>query len=578
MSLNEIEEIKQRLDIVEHIGQYVALKKAGANYKGVCPFHSEKTPSMMVSNQKQIWKCFGCGKGGDIFAFTMEAEHLEFGDALRMLAQKAGVTLQTRTTAEHQTQSRKDRIYRTNMLSAKIFQRILSQSSLGEVAREYLQKRKITSAVQEKFLIGFAPKNFDLKATLSKYELTAGDLQNAGSPERFFDRIMFPIFDVLGNVIAFTGRAVANIEPKYLNSPETPIFNKGRVLYGLNFAKGAIKQKDFVILVEGQMDVIALHQSGVENTVASSGTAITETQINTLSKYTNNFILALDNDTAGITTTKKVIEILLKLDLNGKIINFGKYKDAGELFENEPTAWPEALKNAEEMFDWLINQELSAAGSIQYIENKKKIIKSLLPVIAVIQDPTRLEYCVNKLATKTQTKAENIISAVEKMWQKKTEEKPNKNTKIALTPEEQLLAIILGEPQAGVKFAEQLDQVVWQSIDNQQIASVVKKCYTNKTLASDRIQFISSVKTTLDSRLSEKIDSWQFWLSELWPNLTTSLATELITEHFGRLNTKSREAEKELLASQIRQAQEKNDTKKVIELMQQLNELTKEVK
>lgn len=574
--MNEIEEIKQRLDIVDHIGQYVALKKAGANYKGVCPFHSEKTPSMMVSPQKQIWKCFGCGKGGDVFAFTMEAEHLEFGDALRMLAQKAGVTLQSRTTAEHQTQGRKDRIYRVNMLAAKIFQKILSDSSLGASAREYLTKRKITAETQQKFLLGYAPKNFDLKSTLSKYELTSGDLQNAGSPERFFDRIMFPIFDVLGNVIAFTGRTLGSNEPKYLNSPETAIFNKGRVLYGLNFAKAAIKQKDYVILVEGQMDVIALNQAGVENTVASSGTAITEQQINTLSKYTSNFLLALDNDSAGIATTKKVIEILLRLDLNGKVVSFGKFKDAGELFENDPAAWRDVTKKAEEMFDWLLEQEMSAVGSIQFIENKKKVIKALLPMLAVIQDPTRLDFCVNKLATKTQTKAENIISALEKKWQQKTEEKPNQTNAAVLTPEEQLLAIILSEPQAGAKFIKELDQVVWQSEDSQQIALAVKKCYTNKTLVTDRLQFTSSVKTTLDSRISEKIDSWQFWLSQMWPELTPALATDLISEHFSRLNTKSREAQKEQLAAQIRLAQEQGDTKKILSLMQQLNDLTKE--
>src|SRR3989344_6469189 len=370
---NEIEEVKQRLDLVELVGQYVTLKKAGANYKASCPFHQEKTASLMVSPEKQIWKCFGCGRGGDHYKFIMEAEHLEFGDALRLLAQKAGVTLQPRTRAEYETRDKKETLYAINNLAARVFQTILQEKEGGQTAKKYLLGRGITPETIKKWWLGYAPRGFDLKSYMLKKGYLATDLATSGSPERFYDRIIFPIFDVLGNVIGFTGRALGEIQPKYLNSPETPLYNKSRLLYGLNFAKAAIKQKDYLVLVEGQMDVLALHQAGIQQTIASSGTAITETQIELLSKYTQNFLLAFDNEDACRITTRKVIEMLLRKDLNGKVIDFGKFKDAGELFAQEPTAWAKAAKEAKESVEWWLNLEISKTGNLDYLENKKKV-------------------------------------------------------------------------------------------------------------------------------------------------------------------------------------------------------------
>jgi DNA primase len=383
---NEIEEVKQRLDLVDLVGQYVALKKAGANYKATCPFHQEKTASLMVSPEKQIWKCFGCSRGGDHFAFIMEAEHLEFGDALKLLAQKAGVTLQPKTRSEYQTKDRKETLYAINQFSSLVFHKVLLESSSAKTAREYLAKRKISDQMIKTFRLGFASPSVNLKDFLMKRNYTPADIAKAGSPERFRDRIIFPIFDVLGNVVGFTGRALGDIEPKYLNSPETPTYNKGRILYGLNLAKGFIKEHDYVILVEGQMDVISLYQAGIRNVVASSGTAFTESQVTTLSKYTQNFLLAFDNDTAGQTMTRKVIELLLKFDLSSKIIDFGKFKDAGELFENDPKMWREVAKAAKEGLDWWLAGEITTAGNLNFIENKKKVVRAMLPVLKLVAE------------------------------------------------------------------------------------------------------------------------------------------------------------------------------------------------
>lgn len=580
--MNEVEEIKGRLDLVDLISQYVVLKKAGTNYKGVCPFHQEKTPSMMVSPQKQIWKCFGCGKGGDHYAFVMEAEHLEFGDALRLLAQRTGITLQPRTTAEHQSQGRKELLYRINKLAAAIFQKILVETPEGKKALDYLESRQISLDTLKKFGVGFASKNISLQKLMSSKGVAVADLQRAGSPEKFFERIIFPIYDVLGNVIAFTGRAMGDIQPKYLNSPETQLFSKGRVLYGLNLAKSGIKKEDRVILVEGQMDVIALHQAGVTETVASSGTAVTEQQLQILSKYTQNFFLGFDGDTAGVNTTEKVIQLLLKNDLSGRVLQFRQYKDAGELFEKDPKMWPEILKNASEMIDWLIDQKVKTVGSLQFVENKKKLTSVILPTLQLVPDATRLDYYIQRLASLLQVSSESLYSALRKTSQPNQTNTPEKGqAKEALptlTNEEQLLALLLSYPVLAKRFIEKIEDIVWQSADAELIASSIKKWYTDETLVKNPSRFSSQVKTDLDSRISEKIDSWQFWLSSQWEELSPALSEELLQEKFSQLSTKQHDQRKTALASNIKRAQQSGDLAEVKKLISELNELTKQNK
>ena len=580
--MNDLEEIKQRIDLVDLIGQYVVLKKAGANYKGVCPFHQEKTASMMVSPQKQIWKCFGCGKGGDHYAFIMEAESLDFGDALRLLAQKAGVTLQSRTQADHRSAGDKERLYRINMLASKVFQKLLLGSAAGKGALEYLKKRTVTEQTIRDFGIGFAPSNFNLKNTILKHGVTVAELSKAGSPERFYNRIMFPIFDVLGNVIAFTGRALGDIQPKYLNSPETPLFNKSRVLYGLNFAKNSIKERDYVVLVEGQMDVVALHQGGVKQAVASSGTAITEKQIQTLSKYTSNFLLAFDSDKAGRDTTKKVIELLLYNDLVGKVVDFAPYKDAGELFEKAGIEeWKKRVKDAKEGVEWCFAQEIEAVGDMQFIENKKKVIKAMLPLLNLIKAETQLDHYVQRLAIATSSKAESVYSSIAKTSpnsKNQAKEQQNQTAPKNLTNEEQILAILLYFPELIKDILKEFGEVVWQSVDTTRIASELISCYNTEvqtTKVINQNQYFSTVKNRLDSQLAEKISSWQFWLTSSWPEINPGLAKELITEKMTLLSTKSYERHKENIAIRIRQAQEKGELSVVKELMKELNELTK---
>lgn len=582
--MNELEEIKQRINVVDLVGQYVTLKKAGANYKGVCPFHGEKTPSLMVSAEKQIWKCFGCSRGGSIFDFVMEAEHLEFGDALRLLAQKAGVTLQSKTQAEYQTGDRKERLYRINMFMARVYHQLLLDRPEGAEALKYLESRGLKRETIENFRIGLAPRQNPAVQLAAKRGILPPELQRAGSPERFFDRIIFPIFDILGNVIAFTGRSLGEAQPKYLNTPETALFTKGRTIYALNFAKAAIKEKDYVVLVEGQMDVVALHQAGVVQTVASSGTAITETQLQILSRYTPNVVIAFDGDAAGVQATKKVIELLLKLDLNGKVISFAPFKDAADFLQKNPDGWSEIVKTAAESLDWLVADAITQVSDVQFIENKKKVLKLLAPTLMLVTDSARRDYYVQKLAAALGMKPAAVTEALAKPSPGERPPRlaePTRPTSVKavlprLTNEEQLLAIVLASPESLKGNERLLKSVVWQSSEAQTIAEATQTCYNDKALPKTSAQFLSAVKTHLDSPLADKLDRWQFWISETWPQFSPELAGELLTEKFGQVSTLEREQRKDTLAAEIKRAQEQGDIKKIKELLGTLSKLAQE--
>ncbi|OGD61647.1 DNA primase [Candidatus Berkelbacteria bacterium RIFCSPLOWO2_01_FULL_50_28] len=583
---NEIEDIKQRLDLVELIGSYVQLKKAGANYKAPCPFHQEKTASLMVSPEKQIWKCFGCGKGGDHYRFVMETEHLEFGDALRLLAQKAGVTLQPRTRAEYQTRDNKETLYGLNDFVSRVFHKVLVDNAAGKSALSYLTKRNVSAETIKAWRLGFAPRNLPLRDLVAKRGQAIADLAKIGSPEKFFERIMFPIFDVLGNVVGFTGRAIPSTnrsgqvgesQPKYLNSPETLLFNKSRVLYGLHAAKATIKQRNFVVLVEGQMDVLALHQAGITQAVASSGTAITDTQIDILSKYTPNFLLAFDNDEAGRTTTKKVLEMLLRRDLNGKVIDFGEFKDAGEMFEKTPDAWRQAATSAKESIEWHLDQEIAASGNLSFIENKKKVLKALLPILALVSEATRLDHYTQKLSTVLDLKMESIQIAIGKAKPISTTVPNPANQEEPLTSEEQLLIILMAKPALLLKHFAAFREIVWQSETAHRVAEAITGEYNDKTLVKNSsVQLTSQVKNHAGPDISGKIDSWQMWLTSQWGELDDVTAEDLIGEKIARLSSKQYENRKELLARSIKTSQEAGDIKQVKKLMIELSKLAKE--
>jgi len=405
--LSEVDDVRARLDIVDTVSAHVALKKAGRNFKAPCPFHSEKTPSFVVSPERQSWHCFGaCATGGDVFSFVMRAEGLDFGEALRLLAQKAGVTLLERRTDPH----RQD-LHSINQVAARFFQDIL-ESSDGNRARAYLEGRGVNSESILQFGLGLSPRRWEgLKSHLLRHELTveqgvaAGLLHqdDRGNVRDFFHgRLMFPIHDREGRIAGFGARALDDSNPKYLNTPATPIFDKRSILYGLHLAARAIRSQSKGIVVEGYMDVIAAHQFGHANVVASMGTALTEQQVAQLRPLATNFVLALDPDTAGqeatlrsLTASWRIFEVtridnrrrsvgpLYRRDpLSVSIAELPSGRDPDALIREDATEWERLTGEPKSSEDFYIEQKVrdfdleTAGGKAQAAEVLKPVINS----------------------------------------------------------------------------------------------------------------------------------------------------------------------------------------------------------
>ena len=355
-----VEEIRAKNDIVEVISGYVRIQKKGANYMGLCPFHNEKSPSFSVSASKQIYHCFGCGAGGNVFTFLMNYENFTFQEAIKELAERAGVGLpEIEYSAQHKKEADKKAILlEINKEAAKYFYYQLRQEQ-GKIGYRYLSGRQLSDDTIKKFGLGFANKTSnDLTLYLKKKGYTDEQIIQAGLAtaderfgvhDKFWNRVIFPIMDINHRAIGFGGRVMGDGMPKYLNSPETPIFDKSRNLYGLNFARTA--RKNNIILCEGYMDVIALHQAGFTQAVASLGTAFTPGQANLLRRYTENVLLAYDSDGAGTNAALRAVGILREVGLTGKIINLKPYKDPDEFIKNLGTeAFQERIDKAENSF------------------------------------------------------------------------------------------------------------------------------------------------------------------------------------------------------------------------------------
>jgi len=491
--MDQVEEIKQRIDIVDLIGSYVELKKAGANHKAICPFHSEKTPSFMVSADKGIFKCFGCGESGDIFTFIEKIEGVDFPEALKILAERAGVKLKR---IDKKFYDQKRILYEINNKAGDVFYHILTKTKIGKPAMDYLKKRKVKEKTIQDFKIGYAPKNYEF---LSNYLLKKGfqekDIIASGLAlkrdiyrkdsipiyNRFRGRIMFPLYNPAGNVIAFSGRLLKEEEGqggKYINTPETPIFSKSKAVFALDKAKTAIRKLGFVVLVEGQMDVILSHQAGFINTIASSGTALTEEQVEHLSRLTNNFLFAFDADKAGVEATKRGVEIALEKEIDVSIALIPeKFKDAAEVITKDPSIWKKSIKNAKPFLGYLFELAFSEKKGDLAPQEKRDIAKILLPQIAKIKDPIMAGDYIAKLADRLKTKESYLYD-----WLKKYEEKQEKNkiqsqenikNQIKRTSKENhLLALLIAFPQYSQAAIKSIKE---NYLSSSQVIEVYKK-------------------------------------------------------------------------------------------------------
>lgn len=408
--MSSAEEIKNKLDIVEVIKDYIPVKATGANFQALCPFHREKTPSFVISPDKQIWHCFGCGKGGDVLTFVQEMEALSFPDTLRLLAPRAGVIL---SDYSPQQASRRGRILDC-LLKANIkYQENLHESLVGQEMKKYLLKRSFSEAIIKDWQLGYSPDTWTgimdhLLAQGFKVEEIfaaglAGRSERGTNYDRFRDRITFPIYDTNGALIAFTARINPNrgedkMSAKYINSPQTEVYDKGRVLFALDKAKLAIKERGYTIVVEGQMDAIACHQHNFTNTVASSGTALTNNQLLLLKRFSNNVALCFDGDSAGQLAADRGIIEALRLDINVKIVVLPKkYKDPDECLQANPDDFKKAVTQSLPVLEYYF-QKLKEGRDLNKLSDKKIISKLMLEMINRMSNKIEQDYWLKQLA------------------------------------------------------------------------------------------------------------------------------------------------------------------------------------
>lgn len=438
------DQIKQKLDVAEVLGDYIQLKPAGTgSLKALCPFHTERTPSFHVSRERQSWHCFGCDKGGDIFSFVMEMDGLTFPEALRLLGKKAGVEIpEYRPSPQSNV---RDRLIEMHDVAASFYTTTLWSSEYGKSAKEYIDHRGIHEVLATKFRLGAAPDAWDVltghlaKKGFTEEEMITGGLamkrkSGSGCVDRFRNRLMIPLCDAGGNVVAFTARQLpepvastsdvrrptSDLGPKYMNSPETPIYKKGDMLYGLHLAKGGMREKKCVIVVEGNLDVLASHKAGVENIVASSGTALTASQLRTLARYTKEIVFALDEDAAGYAAAKRVLDLALDLQkdpgapqfaIQCLIIPDGAGKDPDEIVQKDPELWKRIVAHSEDVIEYVFTKRLrhfeDGAGAAK-IDARKALVDELLPYVAKLSRPDARHLYLLRMSDATHVDMESL--------------------------------------------------------------------------------------------------------------------------------------------------------------------------
>jgi len=407
--MDAAEDIKSRLDVADIVSEYVPLKPAGSgSFRACCPFHQEKTPSFYVNRPRQSWHCFGCDQGGDIISFIEKMEGMEFREALELLAQKAGVELPQFDTKKS---SEKKRLQEVNDLAAKFFHAQLTSSPDAQIARAYVQKRGLDDLTTDVWRIGYAPEGWrGLSDALKAKDVTEEELVKAGLAlksdrggvyDRFRGRLMFTICDVHGNVVGFTGRILVqdSQEGKYVNTPETLIYKKSNVLYGLHAAKGEIKRQDLAVIVEGNMDVVSSHQFNINNVVASSGTALTQEQLALLKRFSTNLAIAFDADAAGNAATVRGLDLARNLDFNIRIIVLPPEagKDPDDAVRKNPELWKQAIKDALPVVEWLYRNAFRGQDASSP-EGKKKIAAAFLPELLRISNAVERDAWLKRLA------------------------------------------------------------------------------------------------------------------------------------------------------------------------------------
>lgn len=575
-----IEEIKNKLDVVEVILSYIKLQKAGVNYRGVCPFHPEKKPSLFVSPVRQIWHCFGCGAGTNIFDFVMKIEGLEFGDALRILAQRAGVELKRQDPQTVKWRTERQRLFEICELSSQFFEKQLELGNIGKSVKKYLLERGITEESIKKWRIGWSPdtwqglSDFLVGKGFKRDEVVRAGLtfknEKGNYSDRFRSRIIFPVFDLNSQIIGFGGRVFNNTKEvaKYINTPATLLYDKSQVLYGLDKAKVEIRRKGYCILVEGYIDVIMVFQSGFENVAATSGTALTQNQLKVLKRYSENLLTAFDMDVAGNSATKRGIDLALDHGFNVKVITMPESQDPADIVLKDQSSWEGLVEGAKSILEFYFEVTFSKFDS-GTAEGKKEISKVLLPVIKRIPNKIEQSYWIQQLSGKLGIKEEIIEQELKKA---------------SLAGSEDFQTFSKDLPAE----ADEKGQKTRRELIEERITSLILRYPQNLGLIPEKCicLFSPQTKTILTSlRADPKSDISQN--SEFLAYLTLKAEVELDEESINQeeeiqtcvremqiIETKSKLDE---ISQFIKTAEEQKDFQKVDNLVQDFNKLAKDL-
>lgn len=577
-----IEEIKNRLDLVEVVSGYIKLKKAGANFAALCPFHKDKNPSLFVSPSRQIWKCFGCGLGGDLFKFVMQIEGVEFGDALKILAQRAGVELRPQRP---ELRTQRQRLYEICDLASKFFEKQLQESKAGKNVKEYLLKRGITQESQVFWRLGYAPNawqgliSFLNSQGYKKQEIERTGLaiknERGGYFDRFRARIMFPIFDLNSQIIGLAGRVLEGQKvelAKYMNVPNTLLYDKSKVLYGLDRAKVEVRKKDSCVLVEGYTDVILSHQMGIKNVVASSGTALTSFHLRTLKRYSEKLILAFDMDVAGNSATKRGIDLAQAMGFDIKIAVLPEEQDPADVISQNPEQWSKIIKAGRGILDYYFQNAFGRwdKGSA---EGKKEIARALLPILKRIPNRILQSHWTQKLAQELRVGEKDVQEELDKIKDQRFEEieaseeleegpADGKNSKTrCLLLEQRLLALAFQDPE-NLRLLTKEDLGILSP-------PFLKALTFLKQRAGDE-----ELEKKLPKTLLEELQMMSFELEVREPEIESSLEFQKCLKEIRILRLRE---ELKNVSQEVKRAEQTQDRSRVWALMERFDRLTKEL-
>jgi len=572
------EEIRARLNIEDVVGEYVQLKRSGRNFKGLSPFTGERTPSFYVSPDKNIWHDFSSNKGGDVFSFVMEVEGIDFREALELLAPRVGVDLSAYTSkGSQEIAQRKRRLLEAHELATQYYQQSLVKN---EHAVEYVfKKRKLSKEIVQSFRIGYAPSSGDALVTFlakkgfSNQELSQAGLTNRFGGDLFRGRMMVPLMDGSGQVIGFTARIIADEPnaPKYLNTPQTMLYDKGRHVFGLSQAKESIRKNDYTVIVEGNLDVVSSHQAGITQVVATAGTAMTEHHLKALVRLSPYARLAFDGDAAGLAATERSIPIAQTVGIDLTIVSLPKeFKDPDEVIQKDPALWQQAIDQAEPIVDWILKQ-YSQREDLSSAIGKRNFTTAALTVVRSLQDGVEQEHYVQKIATYTDSSIETLKEKLAGVIIE--EERPLKKVAHTVAPvspeatsnQDNLVAVAIIDPAVRGLLADVTEDMVVTD-ERKQLLKYLKSHQEPIIEVPADLQNIDTyVKIVLlkaDARYGQWSDEDRYFE-------TARLIRQLITEH--------KQTKKQQLTDELRLAETADDDEKARTIRQQLNELIKEI-